>query len=175
MDAEKDTLRKRLEAIINDKIRYAGERCLEEMCEDEPYRLHPLGQLDDIDGITPQSLTEAIISGWLTHAFDLYVVGDTTLEEVKASNRSLQIERRYAYPTYSLPSVKRTSRKSVPSSKDGCQSRQAQYGAEINTSYGDDDYPAALMYNGILAAIRILSYFLMCVKKQACLLCFRAS
>ena len=60
VDAEKDTLRKRLESIINDKIRYAGERCLEEMCKDEPYRLHPLGRLDDIDGITPQSLTEAV-------------------------------------------------------------------------------------------------------------------
>ena len=60
MDAEKDTLRKRLESIINDKIRYAAERCLEEMCEDEPYRLHPLGRLEDIDGITPQSLTGSI-------------------------------------------------------------------------------------------------------------------
>ena len=82
VDAEKITLRKRLEAIVNDKIRYAAERCIEEMCADEPYRLHPLGQLDEIDGIQPDILYRHY-EGWLENAaLDLYVVGDTSLEEV---------------------------------------------------------------------------------------------
>src|SRR5690606_25393472 len=76
------TLRKRLEAIVNDKIRYAAERCLEEMCEGEPYRLHALGRIGDIDAITPASLYRNYTE-WLEQAsFDLYIAGDTTLAEV---------------------------------------------------------------------------------------------
>ena len=80
--AESTTLRKRLEAIVNDKIRYAAERCLEEMCADEPYRLHALGRISDLDAITPASLYEHY-SQWLGQAsFDLYVAGDTSLSQV---------------------------------------------------------------------------------------------
>src|SRR5690625_3772076 len=83
VEAEKETLRKRIEAVINDKIRYAAERCIAEMCEDEPYRLHPLGQLDDIDAIDGKSLYHHYVN-WLENAsIELYVVGNTTLDEVR--------------------------------------------------------------------------------------------
>lgn len=80
---ERETVRKKLEAIVNDKIRYAAERCIEEMCRKEPYRLHPLGQRADLDSITPENLYKSYNS-WLNGAIlDLYVVGDTTPEEVE--------------------------------------------------------------------------------------------
>ena len=151
VDAEKDTLRKRLESIINDKIRYAGERCLEEMCKDEPYRLHPLGRLDDIDGITPQSLTEAYHK-WLADAsFDLYVVGDTTLEEVKTLVTEAFKMKGGTPSTYSLPSANKNVKevRTIIEKMDVSQGK-LNMGLRINTSYADDDYPAALMYNGIL-------------------------
>ncbi|KAF4325617.1 hypothetical protein G195_000660 [Phytophthora kernoviae 00238/432] len=70
-----------LESIVNDKMRYAAERSIEEMCKNEPYRLHPLGERKDLPGIDPETLT-ASYQEWLQQAsMDLYVVGDTTLEE----------------------------------------------------------------------------------------------
>ena len=151
VDAEKDTLRKRLESIINDKIRYAGERCLEEMCKDEPYRLHPLGRLDNIDDITPQSLTEAYHK-WLADAsFDLYVVGDTTLEEVKKLVTEAFKMKGGKPSSYTLPSVSKNVKdvRTIIEKMDVSQGK-LNMGLRINTSYADDDYPAALMYNGIL-------------------------
>src|SRR5690606_23704459 len=49
VQSEKETLRKKIESVINDKLRYAAERCIEEMCKDEPYRLHPFGNVKDLD------------------------------------------------------------------------------------------------------------------------------
>ena len=45
--------------------------------------LHPLGERKDLPGIEPDTLT-ASYQEWLDEAsMDLYVVGDTTLEEVE--------------------------------------------------------------------------------------------
>src|SRR5690606_35661486 len=82
VEAEKQTLHKQLESVINDKIRYASERCMEEMCANEPYRLNAAGRLEDLPEVDAKSLYERY-QQWLSEAqLDLYVVGDTTLEEV---------------------------------------------------------------------------------------------
>ncbi|REE94483.1 putative Zn-dependent peptidase [Paenibacillus taihuensis] len=175
VEAEKDTLRKRLEAIINDKIRYAAERCLEVMCEDEPYRLHPLGKLEDIDGITPESITAAY-RDWLSKAaFDLYVVGDTSLEEVKALVAEAFHHNEGQPAEYALPVV----RKIVPQVRNVIERMDVtqgklNLGLRINTSYGDDDYPAALMYNGILGGYPHSKLFLN-VREKASLAYYAAS
>jgi len=84
VEAEKTTVAKRIDAIINDKIRYAAERCVEEMCKDEPFRLLALGKKEKLAHYDAAKLYEAYQS-WLQEAsFDLYVSGDTTLEEVQA-------------------------------------------------------------------------------------------
>lgn len=151
VDAEKTTLRKRLEAIVNDKIRYAAERCIEEMCAEEPYRLHPLGRLEDIEGITPESLYRHY-EEWLENAaLDLYVVGDTTLEEVtKLVGEAFKLKpgtpARYVRPNVNHPV------RDVKVVVDKMDVSQGKLNMGLRTSIGYDDklYPAALMYNGIL-------------------------
>lgn len=151
VDAEKTTLRKRLEAIVNDKIRYAAERCIEEMCAEEPYRLHPLGRLEDIEGITPESLYRHY-EEWLENAaLDLYVVGDTTLEEVtKLVSEAFKLKpgapARYVRPIVNQPV------RDVKVVVDKMDVSQGKLNMGLRTSVGYDDklYPAALMYNGIL-------------------------
>ncbi|GKU78691.1 peptidase M16 [Paenibacillus sp. L3-i20] len=151
VDAEKATLRKRLEAIVNDKIRYAAERCLEEMCADEPYRLHPLGRIEDIDAITPSSLYQQY-ENWLQNAaLDLYVVGDTTLEEVsKLVGEAFKLKAG-APSTYTKPQVNHpvSEVKYVVDEMEVSQGK-LNMGLRTGIGYGDKLYAAALMYNGIL-------------------------
>lgn len=175
VDAEKDTLRKRLESIINDKIRYAGERCLEEMCKDEPYRLHPLGRLEDIDEITAQSLTEAYHK-WLADAsFDLYIVGDTSLDEVKELVTEAFKIKGGTPSSYALPSIKKNVKeiRTIIEKMDVSQGK-LNMGLRINASYADDDYPAALMYNGILGGYPHSKLFLN-VREKASLAYYASS
>lgn len=175
VDAEKVTLRKRLEAIVNDKIRYAAERCLEEMCEGEPYRLHPLGKLDAIDSITPASLHKQY-QEWLEEAaLDLYVVGDTTLAEVTELVQTAFKLQPGTPSAYTKPLVKREPGevKRVTERMDVTQGK-LNMGLRMNIGYDDDAYPAALMYNGILGGYPHSKLFLN-VREKASLAYYAAS
>lgn len=148
---EKETVRKKLEAIVNDKIRYAGERCLEEMCKEEPYRLHPLGQRKDLDNIDASSLYNSY-QQWLGQAsLDLYVVGDTSLEEVESLvDRYFQMDRSSA-PDYRKESV-RTATREVQTVVERLDVNQGKLNMGFRTgiTYDDPRYASALMYNGVL-------------------------
>jgi predicted Zn-dependent peptidase len=151
VESEKTNLRKRIEAIINDKIRYAAERCIEEMCRDEPYRLRPLGKADDLPSLTPAALHD-VYRQWLNEApIDLYVVGNTTLEEV----------RTLAETAFDLPDTPPTVYDRRVEHRTGGDVRRVverldvtqgklNMGLRTYVTYADDDYPAALLYNGIL-------------------------
>ena len=145
MDAEKETLRKRLESIINDKIRYAAERCLEEMCKDEPYRLHPLGQLDDIDGITPAIIDEAYHK-WLAASFAWICMSLVIrrLEEVKALVTEAFKIKAVAILVHTPPVNKKVKEVRTVVERMDVNQGKLNMGLRINTRMADDDYPAAL-------------------------------
>ncbi|MDP4097479.1 insulinase family protein [Paenibacillus sp. P96] len=148
---ERENVRKKLEAIVNDKIRYAGERCIEEMCKNEPFRLHPLGQRSDLDSIGPDDLYKAY-RGWLDNAsMDLYVVGDTSLEEVEGLvDRYFSLDRS-STPHYRGAGVSAQARE-VQTIVERLDVNQGKLNMGLRTSitYSDDQYASALMYNGIL-------------------------
>ncbi len=154
VEAEKDTLAKKIDEIINDKIRYAAERCVEEMCRDEPYRLLPLGRKHDLAGLDAAGLYETW-RRWLDEAvFDLYVAGDTTLEDVAAlvpeafrlSAGAGRSPGRYAPPyVRPAPSEPRT----VVERLDVTQGK-LNMGLRTTITYDDARYPALLLYNGLL-------------------------
>ncbi|PWW06459.1 putative Zn-dependent peptidase [Paenibacillus cellulosilyticus] len=153
VQSERDTLRKRLEAIINDKIRYASERCTEVMCEGDPYRLHALGNRADLPNISAESLYERYHQ-WINEAvFDLYIAGDTSLAEVETL-----VAEAFKLPdgdigAFASTDVRSDARevKTVVEKMDVKQGK-LNLGLRTGISYGDDQYPALLVYNGVLGA-----------------------
>lgn len=153
VQTERDTVRKKLESIVNDKIRYAAERCIEVMCKNEPYRLHPLGERKDLDGITPEGLYESY-QNWLNESvLDLYVVGDTSLDEVKKLVEEHFKLNRTGSKDY-VPSTTRTVASETQTVVEKLDINQGKLnmGLRSTITYGDDEYAAALMYNGILGS-----------------------
>ncbi|MGO4789821.1 M16 family metallopeptidase [Paenibacillus sp. 2KB_20] len=153
VQTERDTVRKKLESIVNDKIRYAAERCNEVMCKNEPYRLHPLGERKDLDGITPEGLYESY-QNWLNESvLDLYVVGDTSLDEVKKLVEEHFKLNRTGSKDY-VPSTTRTVASETQTVVEKLDINQGKLnmGLRSTITYGDDEYAAALMYNGILGS-----------------------
>nr|WP_248926309.1 pitrilysin family protein [Paenibacillus hamazuiensis] len=151
VDSEKTTLQKRLEAIINDKIRYAAERCIEEMCKNEPYRLHPLGKIEALQEIDAKSLYEHYQSWLKTAPIDIYIVGSTTLEEVTPLIEQYFRTDRSTAATYALRSTNPevSEVKEVVERLDVNQGK-LNMGLRSYITYADEEYPVALMYNGIL-------------------------
>jgi len=168
VNSERESVRKKLEGIINDKIRYAAERCTEEMFKDDPYRLHPLGERSELDGITPESLY-ASYQSWLQQAhLDLYVVGDTTLAEVEelvAKHFSLN---RSTTPAYKPEQVDLRG-KEVRTVKEVLDVNQGKLNLGLRTpiTYGDDRYASLLLYNGILGSYPHSKLFLNVREKES--------
>jgi predicted Zn-dependent peptidase len=176
VETEKTTVRKRLEAIVNDKIRYAAERCIEEMCAGEAYRLNALGKIGDLPGLTAETL-HAYYTDWLRRAsFDLYVTGDTTLAEASAlaaASFRLPDGAPEPYPEPASCGSAGGEVKNVVERMDVTQGK-LNMGLRIGVRNADDDYPAALMYNGILGAYPHSKLFLN-VRERASLAYYAAS
>lgn len=151
VQAERETVRKKLESIVNDKMRYAGERCIEEMCKHEPYRLHPLGERKVLPAIEPPELTVAY-ENWLREAsMDLYVVGDTTLEEVEELvERHFNLERKTSSDYQAQEAVRGDEKPNTVIERLNIGQGKLNLGLRTSITYADDKYAAALMYNGIL-------------------------
>lgn len=175
VDAEKNTLQSRIEAVVNDKIRYAAERCIQEMCKNEPYRLHPLGQIEDLAAITPATLLKHYEQWLSSSVIDIYVVGNTTVEEVQPLIEScFHVDRKddMKYDNKTMKSeVLQVNR--VEEKLDVTQGK-LNMGLRLPISYAHEQYPAALMYNGILGSYPHSKLF-MNVREKASLAYYAAS
>jgi predicted Zn-dependent peptidase len=175
VEAEKTTVSKRIDAIINDKIRYASERCVEEMCKDEPFRLPALGRKDELAALNADTLYDAYRM-WLQEAsFDLYVAGDTSLEEVQS-----YVEKSFVLPQgqpsgYSPPKLKgaRSEVQTITERLDVGQGK-LNMGLRVGATYGSEQYAALLVYNGLLGGFPHSKLF-MNVREKASLAYYASS
>ncbi|RED66092.1 EF-P 5-aminopentanol modification-associated protein YfmF [Cohnella lupini] len=151
VEAEKTTVSNRIDAIINDKIRYASERCIEEMCKDEPFRLPALGTKEQLAQLNASNLYEEY-RRWLQDAsFDLYVSGDTSLDEVLAFvSKSFKLPE--GQPSSYSPPKLRSARGEVQTIVEKLEVGQGKLnmGLRVGATYGSDQYAALLVYNGLL-------------------------
>lgn len=83
LEIEKENLRKVISSKIDDKDAYAYERCISEMYNGEGFGLFKFGYIEDIDGITIDSITEYY--NWLIDnaKIDIFISGKINDEEVK--------------------------------------------------------------------------------------------
>jgi predicted Zn-dependent peptidase len=168
VEAEKETLRKRIAAIVNDKIRYAGERCIEEMCKNEPFRLHPLGKTDDLAAITPESLYASYQQWLAVSPIDVYVAGNTTLAQVKPLLESAFDWKRSGSAAYDLkPEHREVGQVNTVVERLDVTQGKLNMGLRTYVTYADDDYPAMLMYNGILGGYPHSKLFLNVREKES--------
>ena len=82
VEIEKQSLRHRIESVINDKGRYAIERAREEMFKNERYGISDLGYLEDIDKITAKDLYKHYQQIMKNSPIDIVVEGDFDEEEI---------------------------------------------------------------------------------------------
>jgi predicted Zn-dependent peptidase len=79
---EKQNLTERIKAKINDKGRFALERCFEEMCKDERFSISEQGYIEDIEAITGKDLYNHYKKILKTSPIDIVIEGDFDEEKV---------------------------------------------------------------------------------------------
>jgi predicted Zn-dependent peptidase len=174
VESEKRTLKQRIQSVYDDKMRYSNFRLVEEMCKDEPYSLHVHGQMDQVDGITPESLYQYFQKAFSEDEMDFYVIGDVAEEEVSSIvNELLKFETRTPKSIEGNRTKTGIQEKEVKEVQDVKQGK-LNIGYRTNVTYGDSDYFALQVFNGIFGGFSHSKLFIN-VREKASLAYYCAS
>lgn len=169
VDEEKRALKQKIASIYDDKMRYANKRLIEEMCGQEDFSTHVYGSAEAVEEVDVQSLT-AYYEQWLEHdQLDLYVSGDMSFEDVKGlcglffNSERIQGER--------VPVV--ASQQPLPNTvreiteEQEIQQGKLHIGFRTGVTYGDEDYFALLMMNGLFGGFSHSKLFINVREKES--------
>jgi predicted Zn-dependent peptidase len=174
VDKEKRTLKQRIQSIFDDKMRYSNVRFLEEMCKGEPYALQVNGQAEDVESLTAENLYEYYQKAFLEDEMDLYIIGDVKEEEVKSlANNLLKFESRTPKKLETQKITKKEQVNEVKEEQDVNQGK-LNMGYRTNIVYGDSDYFALQVFNGIFGGFSHSKLFIN-VREKASLAYYVAS
>ncbi len=82
IEGEKRNVRLAIESVINDKMRYADMRLLQELCAGEPSAISELGYADELSDITPEQLYAHYRHVLSTSHIYVYYCGDGLSDDV---------------------------------------------------------------------------------------------
>ncbi|WP_153123827.1 EF-P 5-aminopentanol modification-associated protein YfmF [Peribacillus tepidiphilus] len=174
VEKEKRTLKQRIQSIYDDKMKYSSVRLIEEMCKDEPFQLEANGVKEDVDAITPEALYSYYKKALSEDEIDFYVIGDVSEEEVKnLAGQFITLEERTPKP------VHRHERKSIETPQEVIEKQDVKQGKlnigyRTNVYYGDEEYYALQVFNGIFGGFSHSKLFIN-VREKASLAYYAAS
>ncbi|MEC1645821.1 EF-P 5-aminopentanol modification-associated protein YfmF [Bacillus halotolerans] len=173
VDQEKRTLKQRIQAVYDDKMRYSNLRLIQEMCKKEPYSLHVNGEIDDVDAITADQLYETYRHAIQKDQLDLYVVGDVDREQVQAAiEQYFQTEER-TLEAFVNNHAEQPEPKEVIDEEDVKQGK-LNIGYRTNITFTDQDYSALQVFNGMFGGFSHSKLFIN-VREKASLAYYAAS
>lgn len=174
VEKEKRTLKQRIQSVYDDKMRYSNYKLVKEMCKEEPYALHVHGEKEDVDLINPENLFEYYEAALNHDELDLYIVGDVNEDEVQSyAGELLQFNERDAQIINSLQYNPKESTNLVREEQDVKQGK-LNIGYRTNIIYGDPEYYALQVFNGIFGGFSHSKLFLN-VREKASLAYYVAS
>ena len=152
VEQEKNNLKNIIEAKIDNKARYALDRCIEEMYKDEPYGLYKFGNVEDLKEIDEKNLYEYYKELVSNCKIDIFLSGNIENNIVDGINENENIkllkEREPIYEFSKLENKKTDKEKIIVESMDVTQGKLV-IGLNINIEDEKQKYDA-LMYNMIL-------------------------
>ncbi|WP_342539687.1 pitrilysin family protein [Heyndrickxia sp. FSL K6-6286] len=173
VEKEKRILKQRIQSIYDDKMRYSNVRLVEEMCKGEPYALDANGIASKVEEITPQNLFDYYKKAISEDELHLYIIGDVNENEVKTFCRNLQFENR---TPIQLERKEGSNVKEVKEIKEKQDVKQGKLniGYRTNVRFGDQDYFALQVFNGIFGGFSHSKLFIN-VREKASLAYYAAS
>lgn len=152
VEQEKNNLRNIIESKIDNKARYALDRCIEEMYKNEPFGLYKFGYVEDLDKISENDLYKAYQEVIKKSKIDIFITGnidENIIEELKKNDNIRKLQDRE--PKYEAHKIERREPKkenTITESMDVMQGKLV-IGLNINIDNEKDKY-IVLMYNNIL-------------------------
>ncbi len=151
VNQEKDILKRTIESLYNDKFNYVIERCFQEMCKNEAFSIYRYGNVEDLDYIDNENLFSYYKECIFHCPVDFFVLGDVDEQEIEYI-----IEEIFSFERKEIKQVKTNFVSKVVEEPNFIEEKQdvnqgkLTMGFRTNTRYGDEDYYALMVYNGIL-------------------------
>jgi len=147
---EKNALEANIQALFNEKMAYAQQRCIEEMCVGEPYALSPLGNVGDFRGITAESLWKFHRHLQTNAPIEVFVSGNVGGQEIQDYWDGFFDWERDFKPREDPgihPSTGRT--KKIAEAQKVGQGRLVM-GFRTGVGFADEKFPALALFNLLL-------------------------
>lgn len=149
---EKQNLKQIIEGKIDNKARYAFERCVEEMYRGKPYGLYKFGYVEDLENIGEKDLYEFYKQIIQTAKIDIFVSGNIKNEEAQnivSSNEQIkQLQDRYVNIVKNNENIE-VSKPNIVTEKLDITQGKLVIGLTLKEQTPEDKY-ITLVYNTIL-------------------------
>ena len=150
VEQEKNNMKQRIEGRIDNKRRYALDRCIEEMYKNKPFGLYRFGYVEDLDNINEVNLYEKYTQLIEQCKIDIFVSGNVNqeVEGIIIENETIKkLEEREA--NYNRESEKNDVKQGEKIEKMDVTQGKLVVGLDINSEDEDEKYNV-IIYNTIL-------------------------
>ena len=152
VEQEKENLRQIIEGKIDNKARYALDRCIEEMYKDEPFGLYKYGNIEDLNNINEKNLYEYYIELINKCKIDIFVSGivDNKIEQIIRNNQNIN-KLKDRKPEFIMPEIKSKNTKRENVVQESMEVKQGKLVIGLDLDIDDEDLRYdAMIYNSIL-------------------------
>ena len=150
VEQEKNNMKQRIEGRIDNKRRYALDRCIEEMYKGKPFGLYRFGYVEDLNHINEVNLYERYKQLIEQCKIDIFVSGNVNeeVENIIKENQNIRnLEERE--PSYNKESEKNTVKQGEKIEKMDVMQGKLVVGLDVNSQNEDEKYNV-MIYNTIL-------------------------
>ena len=152
VESEKENLKQIILGKIDNKSKYAYERCIEEMYKDKPFGLYKYGYVEDLENINAENLYEYYKKMISECKIDIFISGevDEGAKQIVMENENIK-KLNDRHPIYNKKSEKADNieQERVIEEKMDVSQGKLILGLEVGKNDKDSKY-SALIYNAIL-------------------------
>ncbi|MGI6308984.1 MAG: EF-P 5-aminopentanol modification-associated protein YfmF, partial [Dethiobacteria bacterium] len=149
---EKDQLAKEIQGLVNDKVSYALERCIQEMCSRERFGVYKYGSVEELQPVSAEGLYTYYQSILRENPLDIFVVGEidpertfSLIQEIFNFTRADKLVELPPVEVERIPAEVAYREERLPVNQG-----KLTLGYRTNISYQDEEYIDLLFYNAIL-------------------------
>ncbi len=147
----KDYIEDQIKGLINDKYRYAIERCYQEMCKDETYGLYKLGVVSKLEEINGAALCEHYQQVVKNSPLSIFVVGDLREEQIyKKINLKFRFKHEKSYDYNNTDQKSEVEGINEVLEESNIRQGKLSLGFRTGITRQCSDYYSLMIYNGIL-------------------------
>lgn len=152
VNQEKENLKQIIDGKIDNKARYAIDRCIEEMYKGQPYGLYKYGYVEDLEKIDEQSLYKYYKEFISNCKIDIFISGifDTDIKTIIEENQNIkQLQERE--PKYIMPEIKGKKSEKENVIQDSLEVNQGKLILGLDLDLNEDNLRYdAMIYNSLL-------------------------